>query len=497
MKIYKSETEAGLEDAIKANASIAYSSPVSFYIPNTEQKESIKNLVVAQDKTISENKDQYDLYYLSSILVSTGWNKNDDVFDLNETWGAKDSPVDKQFNFMHDESDIIGHITGSVVLDPDGNEIDDISNIDKFDIATSAVLYNSWTTPELRERMSKLIAEIEEGKWFVSMECLFNDFDYAVVSPDGENTVVSRDETSAFLTKHLRAYGGSGKYEGYTVGRLLRNIAFSGKGLVSNPANPRSVILNDVNPFEETQALELSNSSINMENCDMSDVLKEQVEELKAELVTAKEAAKALETEMTKQKEEEIQSKIEAFEAVVSEKDEAIAEAQAAVEAAEAKLAELQEAIAKKDEELAEALAKIEAHEAEAKREARKVLLAEAGLEDEDVEAALEKFAEVSDELFEEFAGYMKKKANFPPKKDDEEEDEEKEDAKSSEETEVEAEEQDEAEVEAEAEILEEVEEEVEATLTDAGDDSVAEARTSASDWLESNVLRTTASLQD
>ena len=91
------------------------------------------------------------------------------IFDLNETWGAKDSPVDKQFNFMHDESDIIGHITGSVVLDSDGNEIDDISNIDKFDIATSAVLYNSWTTPELRERMSKLIAEIEEGKWFVSM----------------------------------------------------------------------------------------------------------------------------------------------------------------------------------------------------------------------------------------------------------------------------------------------------------------------------------------
>ena len=65
-------------------------------------------------------------------------------------------------------------------FDSSGNEIDDISNIDKFDIATSAVLYNSWTTPELRERMSKLIAEIEEGKWFVSMECLFNNFDYAV-----------------------------------------------------------------------------------------------------------------------------------------------------------------------------------------------------------------------------------------------------------------------------------------------------------------------------
>ena len=506
MKIYKSEIQAGLEDAIKANASIAYSSPVSFYTPNIEQKESIKNLVVAQDKAISENKDQYDLYYLSSILVSTGWNKNDDVFDLNETWSAKDTPVDKQFNFGHDESDIIGHITGSVVLDSDGNEIDDISNIDKFDIATSAVLYNSWTTPELRERMSKLIAEIEEGKWFVSMECLFNNFDYAVVSPDGENTVVSRDETSAFLTKHLRAYGGSGKYEGYTVGRLLRNIAFSGKGLVSNPANPRSVILNDVNPFEETQALELSNSSINMENCDMSDVLKEQVEELKAELVTAKEAAKALETEMTKQKEEEIQSKIEAFEAVVSEKDEAIAEAQAAVEAAEAKLAELQEAIAKKDEELAEALAKIEAHEAEVKAMARRAALVEAGAEEEEVESILEAFADATDEMFEQVValkknamkkmGVKKDEENPFEKKDEEEGGKPKaEEVEAEEVLETEAEETDEAAEEAEAEILEEVEEEAEAALTDAGDDSVEELRASASDWLESNVLRSTASI--
>ena len=502
MKIYKSEIEAGLEDQIKANASIAYSSPVSFYIPNTEEKESIKNLVVAQDKAISENKDQYDLYYLSSILVSTGWNKNDDVFDLNETWGAKETPVDKQFNFMHDETDIIGHITGSVVLDSSGNEIDDISNIDKFDIATSAVLYNSWTTPELRERMSKLIAEIEEGKWFVSMECLFNNFDYAVVSPEGESTVVSRDETSAFLTKHLRAYGGSGKYEGYTVGRLLRNIAFSGKGLVSNPANPRSVILNDVNPFEETQTLELSNSSINMENCNMSDVLKEQVEELKAELVTAKEAAKALETEMTKQKEEEIQSKIEAFEAVVSEKDEAIAEAKAAVEAAEAKVAELQEAIAKKDEELAEALAKIEAHEAEVKAMARRAALVEAGAEEEEVEAILESFAEATDEMFEQVVA-LKKNAlkKMGVKKDEEEEEapasaeEVAEEVEAEEVLETEAEETDEAAEEAEAEILEEVEEEAEAALADAGDDSVEELRTSASDWLESNVLRSTASI--
>ena len=497
MKIYAYEIDDGLTEVIEGNTTIAYSSPLSIYTPSKKQKLDVKSLI--NNQAVAENKDQYDLYYLNSILVSTGWNKNDDVFDMGETWTAKDTPVDKQFNFMHDESDIIGHITGSVVLDQDGNEVQDVSNIDKFDIATSAVIYNSWTTPELKERMAKVISEIEEGKWFVSMECLFNDFDYAVLTPECEEKVVARDEASAFLTKHLRAYGGNGKYEGYTIGRLLRNIAFSGKGLVSNPANPRSVILNDVNPFEGAQAEQITNSSINMETEDMSDVLKEQVEELKAELVTAKEAAKALETEMTKQKEEEIQSKIEAFEAVVSEKDEAIAEAQAAVEAAEAKLAELQEAIAKKDEELAEALAKIEAHEAEVKAMARRAALVEAGAEEEEVESILEAFAEATDEMFEQVVA-LKKKGNFPPKKEDEEKEEEALMKKGAEVDEVEAEEAeaeetDEAAEEAEAEILEEVEEEAEAALVDSGDDSTDELRTSASNWLETNVLRSTASI--
>ena len=117
-------------------------------------------LVAANEETSAENKDQVDLYYLNSILVSTGWNKNDDVFDKGETWAAKDSPVDKQFNFMHDESDIIGHITASAVIDEEGNEVNDVANVEKLDIATSAVLYNSWTTDELRERMAKIIAEI-------------------------------------------------------------------------------------------------------------------------------------------------------------------------------------------------------------------------------------------------------------------------------------------------------------------------------------------------
>ena len=505
MKIYQSEIDSGLEEKIKASASIAYSSPVNTYIPSKRQKESIQQLVVAQEKSVAEDQDQFDLYYLNSILVSTGWNKNDDVFATEEVWAAKDTPVDKQFNFMHDESDIIGHITGSVVIDQEGNEINSIAGSDKFDIATSAVLYNSWTTPELSSRMEKIISQIEEGKWFVSMECLFNDFDYAVVTPDGEKKVIARDESSAFLTKYLRAYGGEGKYDGYTIGRLLRNIAFSGKGLVSNPANPRSVILNDVDPFQSSQAEEINNYSFtNMENEDMSDVLREQVEELKAELATAKKASDALKAEITKQKDEEFQSKIEAFEATVSEKDEAVTEAQAAIEAAQAKVAELEEAIAKKDEELATANEKIEAHEAEKKLLARKTALLEVGVEGEEAEATIEKFAEANDEMFEEIVALMKKKGEFPPKKKDEDEEEEKkpeagkpkaEEVEATEADEATEEETDEAEAEAAAEVLEDVEEEVEAALADAGDDSSDELRASASEWLESNVLRSTATL--
>ena len=88
---------------------------------------------------------QIDLYYLESVLVSTGWNKNDDVFQPGITWAARTTPEDKQFNFMHDENDIIGHITGNFVLDSNGQKVHEIvgtKNLpEQFDIITSAVLY--------------------------------------------------------------------------------------------------------------------------------------------------------------------------------------------------------------------------------------------------------------------------------------------------------------------------------------------------------------------
>ena len=75
------------------------------------------------------------------------------------------------------------------------------------------------------------------------MECYFKNFDYGLRNAaTGEFKVLARKEDTSYLTKHLRAYGGTGEHEGYTIGRVLRDITFSGKGFVDKPANSDSII---------------------------------------------------------------------------------------------------------------------------------------------------------------------------------------------------------------------------------------------------------------
>jgi hypothetical protein len=74
---------------------------------------------------------------------------------------------------MHDDNDIIGHITGSMVINKDGEVIEDGEDLpNHIDIITSAVIYRAWSDPEVRARIEKLISEIDDGKWAVSMECI-------------------------------------------------------------------------------------------------------------------------------------------------------------------------------------------------------------------------------------------------------------------------------------------------------------------------------------
>jgi hypothetical protein len=204
----------------------------------------------------SEEVDSFDLHRLYTILVSVGWNLNDDVFGVKEVWGARHSPEDKPFNMEHNPRHVIGHITGSVVVDDGYSVVNDETSVDelpdKFHILTSAVVYKHIKSKDekLSDETKELIDSIARGEWYVSMEALFSDFDYALSSAGGINKVVARNEDTAFLTKHLRVHGGLGTYQDYKLGRYLKNITFSGKGLVKKPGNPESYVFNDVTMFK-------------------------------------------------------------------------------------------------------------------------------------------------------------------------------------------------------------------------------------------------------
>ena len=427
--IYKQEIEAGIEEIVCANK-IVFASTVRLVkvVEDTVKLDVLSNA--------NANPDQRDLYYLESVLASTGWNKNTDVFDRNELIGSKSTPVDKKFNYMHDEKDIIGHITSSCIVDFDGNKInsdvvDDIPN--EFDIVVGSVLYKTWQDEKLQDRMDQIIAEIANDKWFVSMECLFRGFDYAVITPEGENKVIARNEKSSFLTKHLKQYGGEGIYEGYQIGRLLRNYSFSGEGLVDKPANPRSFITSfnnksEVSAFSSNSGAFASVNEFSMGEKVMSEkvdtVSRAQYDEMKVELEKVKASV-----EESKQKEvADIQKKFE-------DAEEARSKANIDLKANEEILVVKDEKITSLEDELKETKAKlddinkeIEKTKAEAIKSERLTRLL-SKVDEEKAKELVEKFSDVNDDLFATLFESLPEKVESA-KKEDKEDKEKKEDKK-------------------------------------------------------------------
>jgi len=495
IKIYQKEINDGIGELVKSTASVAYCSPATVHKNSVEAAKEVisKNCNDdVLDKVVAENKNQIDLYYLESVLVSTGWNKNDDVFLSEATWSARNTPEDKQFNFMHDENDIIGHITGSYVLTKDGKAVadDDVAKPDEFDIVTQAVLYNSWTDEENRERMQKIISEIEDDKWYVSMECLFAGFNYAVINDKGEAKILARDEESSFLTKHLRAYGGTGEYEGYKIGRALANISFSGKGLVSKPANSRSIILKRDQKSSASVKFNLKESdpqlSIGELNMSDSTLLEKQLAEVQTQLTEAKTENEAIKAKIEEAKDKEFASQVEAFEKDAEQSKATIDELNETVKSTQAKIAELEDALQTSQTELAEAMKDMEEMKKKEKMEKRKAALVEAGISEEDVEESLASFDALADEAFESVVALMKKKGKKEEK--DEEAMMKKPKAEESE-AEVEEAEVEETEAEITPEAFEEVETS-EAALVEADEhDPIEATRASVADWLETHVL--------
>ena len=431
--VYQAEVDCGLSEQIQASASIVYASQVEFNASEVVPVLSKKVLARAT------NENQLDLAYLTSCLTTIGWNKNDDVFDKIETWNARSTPEDKPINYEHDCKDIIGHITGSYVVGSDAKLIADDTSVDKlpdaFKVMTTGVLYKYWADKTALERMQNIIAEIVEGKWFVSMEALFDDFNYAVVDAKGKNRVIARTRESAFLTKYLRAYGGKGVFEGAKIGRVLKNIIFSGKGLTMKPANPSSSI-DQVIAFEKALATSVEefipNSkdtgytlSNKMERVKMADTQIEflQAENKRLENTCNQAIAKQQEIEKRLQdmNEQAVKSKMEAFATDIKTRDEKITSLTNQVETEQKARTEAQAKLAEKEKCAAELQAKLDEQTVAAQKNARiSVVAAELSMDAKAAETFYnEEFLDLklSDERFNKLvATFKKSKASTPAK---------------------------------------------------------------------------------
>ncbi len=188
---------------------------------------------------------QPDLQYVTAIFVSSGMNKNGAVFLGSELAKARSSIVHKAVDIEHDEKAIIGQITNHCFLDRAGACMD-IEKLAKgvkageldamdMDIAVSCIIH--------KHRFPEVAEEILAGNWMVSMEAFYRDYDVKVgdlIIPRTQakalgydkliGTVVNLKDDDKELGFHL-------------VGRVLRDIVFSGVGIVKKPANERSIIL--------------------------------------------------------------------------------------------------------------------------------------------------------------------------------------------------------------------------------------------------------------
>lgn len=413
MRIYKVEKQDGLEDALKNNrlACSATFEAVRSAVDVDDLSDAVKQHIKATASVGDE-----DLFWFRSILASTGWNKNNDVFLPEELWAARATATDKKIDDLHLDDVVVGHITASEVIADDRSPIPDTSDVedlpDLFHVVTSSVLYRVWSDEKKHKYVNeKLIAGLQEGKKSVSMECIFSSFDYALMDDEGNQEIIPRTRETAHLSKYLRVYNAKANntYNGKKIGRVPRNFIFSGKGVVDDPANPYSVVLEadaattniKIKSKKATASTDIEQKNLDLgyltsdhENQELN-VTPEEFTKAIAE-ANAKVAALAKELDDTKNGN------------VIKEKEAAIAALTKSVEDANAKAKILNDQVIEMTKKLDEAntsyqavagkLATIETEKKQAERVA--FIAKELAIEVDAAKAFADKFAKLDDETF-------------------------------------------------------------------------------------------------
>jgi chromosome segregation ATPase len=224
--------------------------------------------------------------------------------------------------------------------------------------------------------------------------------------------MIVRSEDTAFLSKHLRAYGGSGDYQGNRVGRLIRNLTFSGKGLVKVPGNPESIIFDneDNEIFKGMAAASIQPiTNLNKETGDVSMAeTNEQIRTLEGQVQELKTSNASLEKRLKAMDEAQVQAKFDSFATDVASRDEQIVALKASLEEAQAgavksaqSLQELEDVKAKSEKKLGELTEKLAAIDAEIIKTNRISALVDKGVEKVEAETIVSTYSGVSDEQFE------------------------------------------------------------------------------------------------
>jgi len=429
VKVYKAEQKDGISfktDKFGKSSSLVVAKVKIGDIQQKVKNSSIQELLKAGStkQTIKDllGQDQPDLALVVSILVSTGWNLNDDVFTPGELWKARKTPIHKPLNDNHNGDKILGHIVESRALDKDGKEIiQDDAVPEEFDIEVAGVLYREF--PEISERINEIISKANDGEMFVSMEVWFTDFSYGVEDPsDGTTKIVARNEETAFLTKHLRCCGGSGQYEGYKIGRVLKSMNFAAQGFVEDPANPDSVIKVAASKphFVEAQLSDLPEGGVG--DVELKE-LQEKLSQANADLKAKDETIASLEKQVNDFKEKDYDSQLAQRDSKIEDLDNQLKEHAEKVSAMEAEKDDLQKKVDeaskradKSDAELAEV------RKTEVARDRFAKLSQVKNIDDHD--ATMAELREVSDETFDlllKYAGETKAEVNDENNKDEDE----------------------------------------------------------------------------
>jgi len=187
-----------------------------------------------------------DLLFFSGIFVSSGANLNNAFFLPSELVKAAPSVDHKALDIEHTEDEIVGHIYSNKFVDESGKGLDlkelaamdeNILNNMSIDILISGILYKS--------RFPQIAEEVSSGKWKLSMETYFQSYDIKVgnvimTRQEAESLGIAAETVLGKVAKVLKK--GKEIAEGQVL-RVLRSLLFSGCGLVKNPANPKSIIL--------------------------------------------------------------------------------------------------------------------------------------------------------------------------------------------------------------------------------------------------------------